>query len=81
MPFDTQTAPASKKMLWAGRILTGLLTVLLLLDAVGKLLKPAPVVEGTMRLGYSESVIIPLGIVLIAIPWKLRHVGKERETQ
>jgi hypothetical protein len=31
-----------------------------------KLVKPAPVVEGTVRLGYPESVILPLGIVLIA---------------
>jgi hypothetical protein len=37
----------------------------LLLDGVGKLFKPAPVVEGTVKLGYSESVLIPLGIVLI----------------
>lgn len=31
-----------------------------------KLVKPAFVVEGTVRLGYSENVIVPLGIVLIA---------------
>ncbi len=30
-----------------------------------KLVKPAPVVEATVRLGYSESVIIPIGIVLL----------------
>jgi hypothetical protein len=33
---------------------------------VMKLVKPAHVVEGTVRLGYPESVILPLGIVLIA---------------
>lgn len=31
-----------------------------------KLVKPAPVVEATVRLGYPESVIIGLGIVLLA---------------
>src|SRR5262249_50202390 len=31
-----------------------------------KLIKPAQVVEGTIRLGYPESVILSLGIVLIA---------------
>lgn len=52
--------------LWAGRIISWLIALFLLLDGVAKLFKPAPVVEGTVKLGYSESVIIPLGIVLIA---------------
>jgi hypothetical protein len=30
-----------------------------------KLVKPAPVVEATVRLGYSESGIVGLGIVLL----------------
>jgi len=66
MQSDTQTAPVSKKMLWAGRILSGLLGLLLLADSVGKFVKPAAVVEGTVRLGYHESIILPLGIVLFA---------------
>ena len=53
-------------MLWAGRILSGLPALFLLVDSVGKFVKPAPVVEGTVRLGYPESVIFPLGIVLLA---------------
>lgn len=55
----------SKKSLWIGRIVGGLAALFLLLDAVGKLVKPAVVVEATTKLGYSESVIVPLGIVLI----------------
>jgi hypothetical protein len=61
----TQTVPVSKGRLWAGRIITGLPALFLLLDGVGKLVKPVPVVEATVKLGYPESVIIPLGIVLI----------------
>ena len=61
-----QTAPISKKRLWAGRILSGLLALFLLADSVGKFVKPAAVVEGTVRLGYHESIILPLGIVLFA---------------
>jgi len=38
----------------------------LFVDAVGKLVKPAPVVEGTVQLGYPESVLLGLGIVLLA---------------
>jgi hypothetical protein len=30
-----------------------------------KLVKPAPVVEATVRLGYPESVILGLGVVLL----------------
>jgi hypothetical protein len=45
--------------------MSGLPALFLLLDGVGKLVKPAPVVEATVKLGYPESIIIPLGIVLI----------------
>ena len=66
MEPETTTATVSKKMLWAGRILSALPALFLLVDGVGKLIKPVPVVEATVRLGYSESVILPLGIVLLA---------------
>ncbi len=66
MQSDTQTAPVSKKRLWIGRIISALPALFLLMDGVMKLVKPAPVVEATVRLGYPESVILGLGIVLIA---------------
>jgi len=66
MQAVSQTAPVSMKTLWAGRILSALPALFLLMDGVMKLFKPAVVVEGTVRLGYSESVILPLGIVLLA---------------
>ncbi len=66
MQSGTETAPISKKMLWAGRIVSALPALFLLLDGIGKLIKPAPVVDGTIQLGYSVSVILPLGIVLLA---------------
>ena len=53
-------------MLWGGRIMSGLPALFLLADAIAKFVKPAAVVEGTVKLGYSESVILPLGIVLLA---------------
>ena len=61
-----QSLPVSPKMLWTGRISSGLPALFLLVDGVMKLVKPAVVVEGTVRLGYPEAVILPLGIVLIA---------------
>jgi hypothetical protein len=65
MQTDIQTGPVSKGSLWAGRIMSGLPALFLVLDSVGKLVKPAPVVEATVKLGYPESVIVPLGLVLI----------------
>lgn len=55
----------SKGALWAARIITGLVALFLLMDGVMKLVKPAFVVEETMRLGYPERVIVPIGVVLI----------------
>ena len=66
MSTDKPAAPTSKGMLWAGRILSALPSLFLLMDGVMKLFKPSFVVEATVRLGYPESVIVPLGIVLTA---------------
>ena len=48
--LNTPTVPASKKMRWAGRIVSGLVMAFLLFDASIKLMKLAPVVEGTVWL-------------------------------
>jgi hypothetical protein len=66
MQSGTQTAHASQTMLRTGYIISGLPSLFLLIDGVMKLVKPAPVVEATVRLGYPEDVILSLGIVLIA---------------
>jgi hypothetical protein len=55
----------SKGTLWAGRIISGLPVLFLLVDGAMKLVKPAPVVQATVGLGYPESVIVPIGVVLI----------------
>ena len=65
MPLSSQTTAGSNKRPGAGIILSALPTLFLLFDGVGKLVKPAVVVESTVKLGYSESVIFPLGIVLL----------------
>ena len=44
MQSATQTAPASKKMLWAGCVVSALPALFLLLDGVMKLVRPPPVV-------------------------------------
>ena len=66
MQLIPQVAPVSKKRLWAGRIVSALAVVFLLADAIMKLMKVPVVVEGTIRLGYPESVIVGIGITLLA---------------
>ena len=62
----TPTVPVSRKRLWAGRIMSALPALFLLVDGAMKLVKPEPVVKATVELGYAETVILPLGIVLLA---------------
>jgi hypothetical protein len=56
---------SSPRQIWIGRVLTGLAVLFLLFDAIGKLMRPAAVVEGTTQLGWPASVILPLGIVQV----------------
>jgi hypothetical protein len=48
-----------------GIVLSTIAVLFLLFDSVGKLLKVAPVIEGTQQLGYPESVIRTLGVILL----------------
>ena len=50
-------------MVKAGRFLSGLVVFLLLLDAVGKLTQHAKVIEGTVRLGYPEDLVLVIGVI------------------
>jgi hypothetical protein len=53
----------STRARWLGRILSGLAVLFLLFDATVKLFKLPVAVEATTRLGYPESVMIPLGLI------------------
>jgi hypothetical protein len=61
----SRSVAGSRKSLWAGRILSGLVILFLTFDAVIKLLKLPMVIEGTVKLGYPETVIFGLGLVLL----------------
>jgi hypothetical protein len=56
----------SAAQLWTGRVLSGVVFLLLLADAVAKLLKAGPAVAGTVGLGYPEGLVVPVGALLIA---------------
>ena len=65
MSTEIETAPVSKGSLWTGRVLSILSILFLLMDAVMKLIKPAFVVDATVKLGYQENIIQGLGIALL----------------
>jgi hypothetical protein len=55
----------SKKLLWAGRLVSGLAVLFFLVDGAMKLLKPVVVVEATRQLGFPESDIVGIGVLLL----------------
>ena len=63
--MSSERQSISKGQLWAGRIISGLPALLLLVDAIMKFIKPAPVVDTTVKLGYPESLIVGIGAVLL----------------
>jgi DoxX-like family len=48
---------------WVGRVLSALAVLFLMFDGVIKVLKLPPAIEGTVKLGYPESVIVGIGAV------------------
>ena len=48
---------------WAARLLRGLVILLLLVDAFGKLAGVVAVVEGTARLGYPVRFVLVIGLL------------------
>jgi hypothetical protein len=65
MQSNAQANGQSKKLVWTGRIISALPVLFLLMDGVMKLVKPTIVVETTVRLGYRESAIFGIGILLL----------------
>ncbi|UVI33479.1 DoxX family protein [Paenibacillus spongiae] len=64
----------SKSRLWTSRIMSWLVILFMLFDSIGKFMKPAPVIEGTVSLGFAEHHIVWIGLfgliptLLYAIP-------------
>jgi hypothetical protein len=65
MPSDAAANPTSKKMLWAGRILSGLVVLFMLFDSVIHLLKPPMVVDAFVRIGFPVNLSVTLGVILL----------------
>ena len=61
-----EPAPVSKVRLWAGRILSALVSLFLVMDGVMKAMMLPIVVEGTKKAGYPEGSMFGIGCVLLA---------------
>ena len=51
--------------MWTGRIVVAVVFLFMLFDGGIKVLRLAPAVEGTIRLGYPTSVVVPIGMVAL----------------
>jgi len=63
--MESAAQTVSKKSLWAGRIISALVVLFLLFDAVAKLMKVTPVLEAFTRLGLSTGLAVPIGVLLL----------------
>ncbi len=66
MQAATQTAPAGKLRVWAGRIISAIPVLLLLFSAAMKLMKVPAAMQGFPHFGLPEHLAIPLGILELA---------------
>lgn len=59
-----QRRPTSKS-LWAGRIVSALVVLMLLADSVSKIIKAAPVLKAQAELGFPDSLTVCIGYILL----------------
>ena len=52
-------------MYWTGWVLSILMILFMLMDAVMKLIKPEMVLDINKKLGYADSAVVPIGVVLL----------------
>jgi hypothetical protein len=60
-----QTTSPSKAIVWTGRVISAVVVLFMAMDGVMKLIKPAPVLEATARLGFPKDAITLIGIILL----------------
>lgn len=65
MPGTPQTPTVSKRAVWTGRIISGFLALFLALDAVMKFVRPAPVVQSFVHLGWPLNLAAAIGTTLL----------------
>lgn len=67
MSTDTTPTTKSKKLYWAGWLMSVLPALMLLMSSAMKLMQPPMVVEGFAKQGFPEGIAVPLGILELVI--------------
>jgi hypothetical protein len=57
--------PVSRVSLITGRLISGFIILFMLLDGVLHAIRFGPYVEGTVKVGFPASTVLPLGIVAL----------------
>jgi hypothetical protein len=65
MQSSLSAAPVSRTALWAGRIISGLVCLFLLMAVAMDLMKTASAMEGMHKYGYPEGSVTGIGIALL----------------
>ena len=65
MPTEAPSTGVSKKALWAGRTISTVIVLLLVLDGVMKFSKPQPVVDAFAHLGIPIELDFAIGTLLL----------------
>ena len=63
----TETAPVSNAALWTGRVMSAIVILFLIFDAVIKLIPIAPVIDSMAELGYPATTGIARGLGVITL--------------
>ncbi len=58
-----EAVSSSKKMIWAGRVISAIPVLLMLFSGVLKLMKPPSLVQGFAQAGFAENLIIIIGVL------------------
>lgn len=63
---STTSRPTTKKAVWTGRVISGVIVAFLAFDAICKVLCLPFVIEASAKLGFGTGSIFAIGVVLLA---------------
>ncbi|HEV7994072.1 MAG TPA: DoxX family protein [Gemmatimonadaceae bacterium] len=64
-PRRSAVATTSRAALWTSRILTGIVALLLAMDAGIKLVRAKPAIEGSAQLGFGPDQVFVIGVIAL----------------
>jgi hypothetical protein len=65
MPSAIESASVSKSSLWAGRIVSTIVVLLMIFDGVTKVVKAPQAIQATVQIGFPENTVAGIGAALL----------------